>query len=466
MTTVQLSDGSTAEFPDAMSPQDIQAALQQQFPPPPSVTQGQALNRGFFDRIINSVLNTPAGVGELLAAGSAGVQTAAGTIPRAVQGQPLEIGTRFNESLESERQKFPASALKSIEAPFDATDLRAFNQATSFAPESVLEGERPSFGERFATGQDEQAAIRAAAEEQFPGTIAAGETGGDVAMILGGRAPLARARVPGRVARRERLAAQFKDELANIPDNIKDEVVDILSSKIIPGLTQTGRQLQRAGGKALETGLEGAALAAINDGDVAATFGLAAGGQSVGSLGLFFVEKPIKRLFPTIGIAWAASEMFKAAAPGDQDFFESKDFAIQKAVTFFGLGMLGAVAGAGRLRGEAAERFPALLDAVTAVPRAALVSRLQELTNARDRGDNVPLAVMQRFARQPSFFNENQQNALGRAMKSEKKGAFVTEVNRLMKNPRFRKRVDSLSSNEPIDRLFRDTRTQPIQRTR
>lgn len=146
----------------------------------------------------------------------------------------------------------------------------------------------------------------------------------------------------------------------------------------------------------------------------------------------------------TVGTAFVASEMFKAVAPGDQNLFESKDFAVLKAVGALALGVASAAVGAGRLRGKATEKFPKFLDSITAVPRGAVLSRLQELTNASRDGDPTPLTVMETFARDPNAFTPDQRRALGRALNSEKAGAFRKEVNRLIKNKSFREELERL----------------------
>lgn len=278
---------------------------------------------------------------------------------------------------------------------------------------------------------------------EHPGATTVGETGADVATILTGRAPLARLRAPGQKARREAAESQARQRI-ELPEGVEDEITDVLTQRIAPFLKETGRLTRRAAGKSFEAGLEGAVLAALDEGDPSTTFGLAAGGQAAGSASLFLVEKPVKRLLPFVATAFVASEMFKAAAPGEQNFFESKDFAIQKAVAALGLGLVASLAGAGRLRGQTAERFPALFDAVTAVPRSAILSRVAELTKASEEGNELPLNVMQRYAHQPDFFNKTQQDALGRALQSPDEGAFTKEVERLMKTDNFRKRVQKL----------------------
>jgi hypothetical protein len=268
--------------------------------------------------------------------------------------------------------------------------------------------------------------------QEHPGAANVGEMVGDAATLFTGRAPIANLKAPLQKARREGLEKVARERL-RLPSEIEEEVTDIVSKRIVPFLQSTGRLTARAGTKATGVGIEGATLALLDEGDAESMFWFGAGGQLAGSASLFLVEKPVKRLLPFVATAYVASEMFKAATPGEQNFFESKDFAIQKAVAAFTLGTGAAVAGAGRLRGPMAERFPILFDSFTAAPRGAILGRLNELTKASQQGNDLPLKVMEKFASNPSAFNQNIQNSLGRAMNSEKAGVFSKEVDRLMR---------------------------------
>jgi len=308
-------------------------------------------------------------------------------------------------------------------------------------PGQVLEGEDIDLNAMFRRNMADAEALAA----EHPTATTVGGAVGDAATILTGRAPVVRGRAPQLAARRQAIETEAKRRLDLIPESVREELSDVVTSRVAPFLAETARLTKRGAGKAVGTGLEGATLALLNEGDPESMFWFGAGGQAAGSASLFLVEKPIKRLLPFVGTAWLASEMFKAAAPGEQGFFESKDFAVQKANAALALGLTAALAGAGRLRGSYAERYPVFFDAITATPRGALLSRLQELTKAERAGNDLPLRVMSRFARNPTFFNENQQRSLGRALNSERENAFNREVERLMRESSdFRKKVDEL----------------------
>lgn len=76
MTEVELPDGSIAEFPDEMTPEQIQAVLQKQFAPPAPPAGGVARPAAVFSQaalegaasVVDSILNTPNQIANLLKA--------------------------------------------------------------------------------------------------------------------------------------------------------------------------------------------------------------------------------------------------------------------------------------------------------------------------------------------------------------------------------------------------------------
>lgn len=445
-------------------------ALQKSQAEEPEMTRGEAARVGFFDRSVNAIASTPAALGELAAQGVAatggGINAARDSIVNKISGVPADFIDNFLNRREELLNTQPLSGLQNLpRPPADlGENIRAFNQATSVDFENLFPDDAPSAADRFSQAQDDEALRTEQARELFPKMFGAGEVAADVGSVLTARAPLARARAPGQAAKRLAVIEDAKKTLAELPPGVNTKVNDVFTETVLPFFKDTSARAKSGVLKAGETGLEGALLAALNENDLESSFGLAAGAQGAGSLSLFLVEKPSKRLLPAVGLAWVASEMMKAAGPGSQDFFESKDFAIQKLVAVMGAGAVSAMAGAGRFRGPTAERFPAFMDSLTAVPRGAVVSLLSDLTKAQESGDPSVMQVMERFATSPSTFNENQQNALMRAMRSGKEGAFTREVQRLMDNEDFVRRLDRRSSDDPVERLRRFTPTNEIQR--
>lgn len=324
-------------------------------------------------------------------------------------------------------QLTPALTDRTIPLP-TGQQVVAGMQAGAQVPGALLRGENANLSQRF----DQSLVAGEQLAQEHPTAAMLGRGAGDAATLITGRAPIVSARAPALAAKRATLEKVAREKL-KLPDEIEEQVTDVVSRRIVPFLQSTGRQTARAGSKAAGVGLEGATLALLDQQDPEQMFWFGAAGQTVGSASLFLVEKPIKRLLPFVATAWVASEMFKAVAPGDQNFFESKDFAIHKAVAAFGLGTAAALSGAGRLRGPTAERFPKMLDAITAAPRGAILGRINELRTAAEAGNDLPLRAMERYATNQQSFNSNVQNALGRALNSNKEGAFTKEVQRLMR---------------------------------
>lgn len=440
---------------------DTLASFQKERKEAGGMTGAEAARVSFFDRSINSLFNLPAAAGELtgqaIAGTAAGIEAPFLAMRNAFRGEEAGMGGEFLEKREEMLERQPVRAFRNLPRPPENLGEQFRALASAADPTEIGAPGRAAFGDRLAQAREEEARRTEQAAELFPGMTTVGETASDVGTLLMARVPASRARAPGQAARRTVIIDQAKKSLDDLPPSISGRVNDAFTDRVIPFFKETGERSRRGLGKALETGLEGALFAAINEGDLESSFGLAAGAQGAGSLSLFLVEKPAKRLLPAVGIAWVASEMMKAAGPGDQDFFASKDFAIQKMVAVMGAGAVAAMAGAGRFRGPIAERFPVFMDAITAIPRGALVSRMAEMTKAAEEGDDSPLQVMQRFASNPAVFSDDQQNALMRALRSEKKGAFTAEVRRLMDNADFVRRLGSaqstsLSPTFPIQR--------------
>lgn len=379
-------------------------------------------------RFLNNLMAIPSATGEALALGGGALQS-------------LMTDQGFDESVEQQRGQFPASALRAVPSP-TTSDIVAGGQAVTGAAGNLLQGQPADLGGEFGQASQDQAQRLEQLRGQQPFAAAAGETAGDIGTILAGRAP----RVTRQAARRRatREAAEAAPPPPRLPEAVQSEVDDVISSKVGPFFKRRVAETKRGLGRVAETGTEGAALALLNEGDPISTGMFAAGGQTLGSLSLTLATHPVKALLPTVATAFVASEMFKAATPGGQNLFESKDFAIQKATAALALGAASAAMGAGRLRGKATERLPKFLDAVTAVPRGAVLSRLQELTNESQRGNAQPLTVMETFARNPGEFNENERRSLGRALHSDKPGAWIKEVERQMKRESFREKVEAL----------------------
>lgn len=452
---VEIPGVGVAEFPDSWPVEKIQAEARNlafgvteqavgksgkplpnlpKRPPTPTSWQdafADSATSGF----VNNLAKTPQLLSDVVAGAAAAYETIPGAVENFRNDQPLNLREQFGQEFADQKEGFIPRILDNTRLP-GAAELTAVGDA--------VRSDLP-YAEGFQQSLDQTASERAAQRENHPFASMAGRAAGDVATLMTGRAPIVSARAPALRAQREALEKQAEATFKNVPSSLKERLNDVVSENLPPLLKETALNLKRATGKAGGVGIEGATLAMLHDGDAESMFWMSAGGQAAGSASLFLLDKVARNPLGFVATAWVASEMFKAAAPGAQDFFESKDFSIQKAVAGLGLGVAAAMAGAGRLRGPNAEKFPVMFDAITAVPRGAILSRLQELSNNAQNGNTVPFDVMSRLGRQPGYFSENQRRALTRAMNSDKPNAFTQEVERLMKNsPDFRKRVDGL----------------------
>lgn len=395
----------------------------------------QALELGF-RRFLNNIMAIPSATGEALAIGGA----IPGTIADTVTGEGDSLGERFQQNLQAQQQQFPASALRSLPRPTTG-DVIAGGQAAVDAAGNLVNLQAPNLGGEFAERQLQQQG-RLQSLEQGPGG-ATGQIAGDVATLLTGRAPFSRARAPARRARREAAEAEFRDVAPELPEHINRQFRDVLTDKVAGLLRNRSSDIKRAAQRSAEAGLETATLALLNEDDPVTAAMLGSGAQAGGSLGLFLGEKPVKRLLPVVAGATVLTQMYKAVGPGERNIFESFDFAIDKSIAAIALGAAGAMAGSGRLRGPGAEQFPALFDAMTAIPRGAVQNRLREMNREVEAGNESPLRVLEILSSEPQRFNRDQLKALERSLYSEKSGAFVKEVERLKRNsPSFRESLN------------------------
>lgn len=271
---------------------------------------------------------------------------------------------------------------------------------------------------------------RAQRRQENPGAAAGGQVGGDVLTLLGGRLPLARARqaIP---------ALQLNQK---VPPGAQREVARFVNSGPV-------QRLFRGTGRAAETGLEGGLLAVLDRGDpaevAAASAGLQAGGSLALTAGKKFLERPGLNTLVSIGLGTIGLQMFKELSPGGRDrILESSESAVKKFLAAGGLGMLAGAAGTGRLTGPFAESLPKVADALSAVPRGALTSLVNDLLEEEERGVEQTEVVIDQLAREPDFFGAEARQRLERALRSERRSVSA-EINRLMRTRRFRDRFEA-----------------------
>ena len=310
----------------------------------PEMTGSDAAQIGFVDRSVSTFANAVPGALDMAGAVGGTAQALFNTgIDAAKQlgGSTSEFGI-LNNFLKNREEAMQGPAIQTLRSmprfPENVGEnVRGLSRmmATPEIPEGATEEEmRAAFENRPGFGQArfQEALRRQQAEEEFPGSLTAGTAASDVLALTTGRRPLARARVPDAAMRREALVARAKADMERLPTSVADRIEDSFSRRMLPWLKDTLPSNIKSGlGKGLESGLEAATLSAIHDSSPEAAFGIGAGTQLAGSLGLFLTKTPARALSTFAG-TWMAAEMVKAIGPGEQGLFESKDFAIQKAV--------------------------------------------------------------------------------------------------------------------------------------
>lgn len=372
-------------------------------------------------RFVSNALGLPAGVGELLEIGAAGLQAGAGAIGSAVTGgDGPGFGQRFEAARQQQSQQFPASALQAIPSP-SPEQVLAGTETIKRIPK--IAGSEASLGSEFQN----QLQLQQAQAAQHPIATGAGDVLGDIGSIL---------------SLRPALRGRFRSARART--SLPEETVDIIDSAA-NRLTRITGFSKRLGAQAGEAGFEGALLAAVGEGDPIATAGWTAGAQVGGSLALQGSQAFARYPWRSLGGIALAHWVYRALAPGSQGALEDvRDETIQTMLTTFGLGTLAALAGAGRLapgRTAGRDRF---IDSFDTIRRAPIASIISQISKADEEGGNPLPQVLGKLAEDPNFFGTEIRRRIERAANSEREDALIKEVNSLMRSERFRMKLDEL----------------------
>lgn len=379
--------------PREATPQEVsqmqELPMQEATSAEPEISSGAAFGRAAIDRFVNNLLAIPSAVADatqvnpIATAGS----LLRGEVPEPVVGSVPRITTQ---------------------------DVGAALNVVKEAPGMVAQGEF-NVGERFQQGKQraEQAAAQRA--EQAPVATALGGVAGDVATIATGRAPFVRA------AAAKRQAAQAAPEIVkNLDPGTRQLVERTLNSELF-------KRLARGLKRATETGLEGATLATLSDGDPVETAAFAAGGQMLGSFGLTLLPKTGKGLAlfggTVVGMT-AMTRLLQEIIPGGStgDLFKAGDIVFDKIKYGLILGAAGALAGAGRVnRGALADNLPVIADLITTIPRGAVVSFWNDWT----RDPRVP-ALMKELETNPELLTPAERKELESVLLDENKSLSQT----------------------------------------
>lgn len=357
---------------------------------------------------VDSLLNIPRAVGDVLAIGGAAAESGAAL----ATGRPAD----FRSRLEAQHEQFPAAALRGLPMP-DAIGVEAFMSAP--VGQMIREGVGPAVSER----REALEAHREGLRQDHPIAYAAGDVGGTLATLLSARAPIA-GQLRDFTALRPRTARQA-------PRSVQREWEKFTNQRWV-------REAGRGFRKAAETGMEGAVVALLSDGDPVDTAALAAGTQGLGSATMWLARKPVKRLVPTVIGSTLAYQMFTQAAPGiQQNIFESLDASISKVLAVSALGAMSGVAGMGRLPRETQEALGAFGEALTPAMRTPMLRVFSELTAEREREEDTLARFMEQFSEDPDAFGESAVERVHRVLESEdySEGDLRDLIERINRNP-------------------------------
>lgn len=437
-----LPDGSTRSIRGATRQDVIKKAtrLSEELSAIPEVQQNPALTYSEFGarKFLNNLMHLPEATGEILALGAAGLQT----VSQIPQDNDVGFMDRLNQNFEQQKKQFPASGFQAVQdvLPENFASIQAAGQTAVDA----VTGNASDISEQFDKNKLNLQRREEALRQQQPFATGAGDVTGDVATLVTGRRPVANLKSRAATRARMKQEAKQRSSLFGLPEEVRKNTNDVLTGTILPSLGGGAKKISRGAGKAAEAGIEGAVLSVLNDGDPITSAAWSAGAQGIASPGLFLLEESVKTPWRALGTGALAFSLWQAYGPDAVNVLESSENAVRKYGAGLALGVLSGALGAGRVRGEWLEKFPQFADAMTSVPRGVAISKLNELTGAVEDGDVSAVQVMEKFASNPSFFSASEQRKLGEAMMSKKTGAFRDQVSRLMKNKKFREKVENL----------------------
>jgi hypothetical protein len=391
--------------------------------------------RTMFGDVLSNLIGLPHAAGELLALGAAGLDTAGGAALAAARGKPLDIANRFAAARARNETLQPAAALLALPEP-TGEEVLAAGTAAAKAPGIVLEdlvaNARHTFGgappatnpvRDVSQAYRDALAAEAARSAENPLATSAGRTAGDVATLMTLR--------PGDRVRR---VLSMRRGTPTVAPEMRSAV------------EQAARVFGRGLGRAAESGFEGALMGALGDADPAKTAAWAAGMQAGGSMALTAKNSFLRNPFKTFAGLYLGHEMFKALAPGPQDFFESKDMAVNEMVAAYGLGAVAAIAGADR--GIGTGKLRQITNALASASRGTVQSVITQLHEAAGRGETEYARVLELMSEDPDYFGREARMRLERASRSEQPNALLNEIDGLMQSRRFRRLLERSEEQE------------------
>ena len=314
-----------------------------------------------------------------------------------------------------------------------ARDINAGAEVISQLPGAIKRGQPLELGERFANAQADEEIKDIRAAQDAPIGTAVGSAAGDIATLLIARAPF-------------KAAGLGQASTAAIPR------AQTVIGQALKTFAQSSRKV---GGRALETGVEGAFLASLEDVDPLAVGTGGAAAQVVGDTALATFRKLSKpaNLMGVIALGTIGTLGLQQLTPGGLDrvlpTFEGRNKEAILALVLSG------VAGPW-IGGRIPKNFagPAFAEIANVIRRGPMLSLFKSL--ARDPVRVGP--VVQKFVEDPEYFGDRSKRILLRAISSEKIDLSNT-VEHLMQNDRQFKR----KFGKMMDRLAAEAKAQSME---
>lgn len=390
-----------------------------------------AFSREFTGKLFNTALGIP----DLAA-------TALMSIPNRAMGDIRNLfrpePTNMDEWAASRNGPLPEIGERVIPGIPDANTVFAGAQRLGEGAAALRTG---NFNEFRPDARAQQKALTENYREQNPLASGLGSAAGDAAALLAGRGPL--------VSALARPQIRSIPELTNLPAGVMRTASRVLNSG-------GARSLAKAAGRSLETGLEGAALAILNEGDPveSAAYGAAAQMGGTAALGLSKsllsggVGSASLKLGAAAFAAGSAIQLFKSGTPGGENFLmQSLESGYDKVLLSLIVGATAGAAGAGRLRGTLlAEELPRFADALSAIPRGMLLSKMNEYLASDDANKGTIERVVNQIAADPGYFSPEATAKLERAMTREGVSMLNTINSLIETDGQFRTKFDNIGA--------------------
>lgn len=311
---------------------------------------------------------------------------------------------------------------------------------------AVDAGARAPFSDQdFSTLFDEQLQTRKDLATDNPVATMLGEFGGDVATLMTGRVQTKGAPRTGAGGIFDKPIADTIKKLSNkraagikpgVPGGVAKQTKTILDSELF-------QNSMRGIGRSLETGLEGAALEMMQDGDPIETLGLAMGGQLAASSALSFaggaIELPLKALNSpklgalgekALGLAFQGAVLTGLFQALQYDTAEAEETAFNKLTTSIVLGATLGLTGKRTKVEGLGQNFPRLADTILTIPRTGMLKAAQALAE-----DEEVMLVARTMSQNPMALSEEQMDALASGIEG---GDLPGTVDKLAQDPEFR----------------------------